>query len=133
MKPCTRCSASSETCTHCKRPLCWDHRSLRGACNECDLAYFASRDRVHFKAWFGIGFLVPWIAFAAVMANAELPRFAGGVRAFSTGSPRVDLAIMTLIVAVFCGKALVAMRRGLHRHRFTRTPFAAPQPGPPYR
>jgi hypothetical protein len=88
----------------------------------CELEYYESRDRLPLGMWFGLGFAVPWALYTALVSAVELPARSGGVRAFTTGLPALDLAIMTAVVAVFAGKLAVGVRRWLHRREFDRTP-----------
>lgn len=109
-------------CQRCQCELALDQLSRDHRCPPCDVAYFESRDRLHTRAWFTVGFVLPWLLFAWVAATADLPHRSGGFRAITTGFPLLDFAIMCAIVAVFSGKVAVAVRRWFHRREFERTP-----------
>jgi len=122
---CPRCATSTRGCRRCGTRLCMEHLPFSETCAACDLAYYESRDRLHQRAWFALGFALPWIAFVAIMATATFPRYVGGMRSFSTGSPQLDFAIMTAIISVFAGKAVLALRRWVHRREFDEAASAS--------
>jgi len=121
---CPRCPTSSAGCHRCKRPHCAEHLKAE-TCVACELEYYESRDQLPTGMWYGLGFFVPWAAFTALITTVDLPSRSGGVRAFTTGLPALDVAIMTAVVAVFAGKLAVKIRRWLHRREFDRTPVAS--------
>lgn len=111
-------------CRRCKCELAADRLSLDGTCPPCEVAYYESRDRLNTPAWFVLGFVLPWFAFAGIVATQDLPHHSGGVRAITTGIPMLDLTIMAVIVGVFSGKAMLAARRWFHRREFERARVA---------
>lgn len=109
-------------CRRCHVPS--QNLSVEYTCSTCDVDYFESRDRLNTGVWFGLGFALPWMVAAPVMASVDLPEAAGRMRAMSTGVPLLDLAVMTTVVAVLCGKGLLGLRRWFHRREFDATPAA---------
>ncbi len=107
-------------CERCGSALAIDQLSLDHRCPPCDVAYYESRDRLHTHAWFAAGLVLPWLLFAWVAIAVDLPQSVGKIRAFSTGVPLLDVAIMTVIVAVFAGRLAVTVRRWFHRRGFER-------------
>jgi hypothetical protein len=107
-------------------PICSDHAAAyEQGCVDCALAYYDSRDELHTKAWFALGFGALWLVYAAVYSH--LPSWSarsGGFRAITTGMPALDVLIMFTIVAVFAGKAAVALRRRWHRRTFVTRELA---------
>jgi hypothetical protein len=102
--------------------VCDEHVPFaREACAECELRYHEDRERLSLRAWFGAGFAMPWALLTAV--SETLPSWSarsGGFRAITTGVPMLDIVIMTGVIAVFAGKAAVAIRSSLHRRAFMR-------------
>jgi hypothetical protein len=120
MTPCTNCRISTWHCPRCNAAVCADHLAIdRQECVDCALAYYDSVDKLNLPAWFALGFASLWLVYAAVYAH--LPSWSarsGGPRAITTGVPALDVVIMFTIMAVFAGKAAVALRRSWHRKSF---------------
>lgn len=115
MNHCRDCSTATERCRRCGHGTCLPHLSTEMTCNDCDLLYYESRDRLPLRGWFALGFALPWLVFVAIMVSVDLPARSGGVRTITTGFPALDLALMTLVVAWFSGKAAVVLRCWRHR------------------
>jgi zinc transporter ZupT len=102
--------------------LCVEHTPFGGeACMDCELAYFKSRDGLYLKLWFWIGFALPWMLLAAL--HEGLPSgsaHSGGGRAITTGSPLLDVSIMTMVGAILLGTAVRGLRVWLHRNAFLK-------------
>ncbi len=121
MATCPRCVASPEGCRRCGERLCMEHLPLSMTCVACDLAYYDSRDRIHPGAWWLAGFSAVWFAFAFAMHCGDFPtRVAGGFRSFTTGVPAIDFTIMSAFLSVFAGRAVLGIRRAIHRRAFDR-------------
>jgi hypothetical protein len=119
---CTSCRASLWTCPQCGSATCPDHlATYSNDCLDCALAYHASADKLHINLWFALGAALPWLVYASVYT--QLPGWSarsGGFRALTTGIPALDVLIMFAVTSVFAGKALMGVRRWLHRRSFER-------------
>jgi hypothetical protein len=126
MSRCNACTTSTTTCPRCASAMCADHMAAyENTCLDCAVAYYDSLERVRMNVWFAVGALVPWTLYAAVYAH--LPSWSersGGFRAITTGFPALDVVIMFAIVSVFSGKAMMGLRRALHRKSFVTRELA---------
>lgn len=126
MMNCTACRTSTWSCPRCGVALCADHTATyRQECIDCALAYYASLDTLHMRAWFVAGALLPWSLYASVYS--DLPSWSarsGGYRAITTGVPALDVLLMFAFVSFFAGKAMVALRTWRHDRTFTRCELA---------
>jgi hypothetical protein len=126
MMTCTACRTSSWSCPRCGDARCADHvATYRQECLDCALAYYASRDTVHMRAWYAVGAALPWLLYASVYS--ELPSWSersGGFRAITTGVPALDVVLMFAFVSFFAGKAMVTLRTWWHDRVFARRELA---------
>ncbi len=126
MTACTKCRASTWECPRCGNAMCPDHMATyREECIDCALAYYDGLDKLHLNAWFALGALVVWIAYAALYP--ALPSWSarsGGYRAITTGVPALDVAIMFAVISVFAGKAMMGVRKAIHRRSFVTRELA---------
>jgi hypothetical protein len=122
MASCRACPSGQEVCRRCARRLCIEHTPFGGdACVECEVEYFESRDGLLLEVWFLIGFALPWILLAAM--HTSLPSGsmrAGGGRAFTTGVPLLDVAVMAMVAAILLGASVRGLRVWLHRLAFLK-------------
>ena len=123
---CTNCRTSMETCPRCGAETCADHMALeRNSCLDCALAFYDSRDKLHMKAWFLAGFILPWALYVSMLPH--LPSWSersGGFRAMTTGVPALDVLIIVGFVSVFAGKAMMGLRKWLHDRTFVTRELA---------
>lgn len=126
MTGCTNCRISTWHCPRCDAAICADHMAMdRQECVDCALAYYDSLDNLHLNAWFGLGALVPWAAYAALYDH--LPSWSarsGGYRAITTGVPALDVVIMFAVMSVFAGKAMIGLRKWQHGRSFVTRELA---------
>jgi hypothetical protein len=117
---CTVCPRGTNTCPRCNTSLCNEHVPFaREACAECELQYHDEREEIRFGSWFAAGFALPWAGLLAI--SDALPSWSarsGGYRAITTGVPMIDILLMTLVIAVFAGKAAMGIRSAVHRRQF---------------
>ena len=123
---CTHCRTSTWTCPRCDAPMCPDHMAIeRETCIDCALAYYDSLEKVRMNAWFIAGFLLPWGAYIGMLP--DLPSWSersGGYRAMTTGVPALDVLIIVGFVSVFAGKAMIGLRKWMHRRTFVTRELA---------
>ena len=117
-RPCAACQAGAARCVRCTRALCFDHVSLDGHCNDCELAYHADRARLRLGGWFALGAAPPIALLAATWSELASMRMAGGFRAITTGVPLLDGIVVAGVTAVILGRGMVGVRTWLHRRRF---------------
>ncbi|HEX5059965.1 MAG TPA: hypothetical protein VFV99_11430 [Kofleriaceae bacterium] len=124
---CTNCRTSVYSCSRCGAETCVDHMALehRDTCLDCALAFYDSQDKLHLNAWFIAGFILPWALYLRMLP--DLPSWSersGGYRAMTTGFPALDVLIIVGFVSVFAGKAMIGLRKWMHRRTFVTRELA---------
>jgi hypothetical protein len=123
---CTSCRTSTFTCPRCGAETCADHMALeQDTCIDCALAFYDSQEKLHMKAWFFSGVVLIWGIYIAMLpALPDWSARSGGFRAITTGVPALDVLIMFGFTSVFAGKAMMGLRKWLHRRTFVTRELA---------
>lgn len=108
----------TDRCRRCAEPVCMEHVPLGGRrCAACELVYLERRGRIRTRVWAALGFALPWPLYLALLPS--IPEAgSGGMRAITTGIPKLDFLIMTLVASYALGRGVAALRLAAARRRF---------------